>query len=389
VGPDTVSPFFLAPRIASGPDALRTLGGLGAARPAVLLDPALARRGWADRLSGALGPAPGALALALWSGAEPTLAEVDALAAGWRSTRPDWIVAVGGGRVLAAAKAAWVRYARPELALDTLTPIDALGLRSSARFAAIPSTSGSGGEVGGSTIVWGAGARPFELASRELVPDWALLDPSAPAGAPTTVTVDAAAQVLVHAVEALASPWSSPFTDTLAEAGFAAAASALPRVVRRPDDLGLRAELQHAAAFAGLAASNAQLGPAHALAVALAPETSVPYGRLLGVLGPSVAEFNHPSVREKLGRSASVLGPSVGKDRSALAERLRAILGPLGMPRTLADAGVPPSVRAERAAEVIGRARSLAASSAGPRVPSEAEYGRLLAAAYDGAAVMF
>jgi alcohol dehydrogenase class IV len=389
VGPVTVSPFFLAPRIASGPDALRTLGGLGGVRPAILLDPALARHGWADRLALALGRESGRLDVAVWPGAEPTFEAVDALAGGWRSARPDWIVAAGGGRVLAAAKAAWVRYARPEVDLKALTPIDALGLRSTAQFATLPSTSGSGGEVGGSTIVWDDGARPYEVASRELVPDWTLLDPSATAGAPATVTVDAGAQVLVHAVEALASPWSSPFTDSLAQAGFTGAASALPRVVRHLEDVDLRGELMHAAAFAGLAASNAQLGPAHALAVALTPETSVPYGRLLGILGPYVAEFNHPSVREKLGRSAPVLGPAVEKDRSALAERLRAILGPLGLPRTLADAGVPPAVRAERATEVIARARTLAASVASPRVPSEAEYVRLLAAAYDGAAVTF
>ncbi len=382
-----MSAYFLTPRIAAGPASLEQLGSLGAQRAAIVVDPALDGSERAKRVAESVAPA--SVETIRWAGTEPAMGPVESLAERLRSIAPDWIVAVGGGRTIDAAKAAWIRYARPDVDLATLTPLVELRLRESARFVAVPSTSGSGCDVAWTALVRGEEGRPVELASRELLPDWDLLDPALPASLPTALTVDTAAELLAHAFEALVSEWANPFTDALAREAWTIALAQLPKVVKRPDDLELRLDLHHAATFAGLAASNAQHGAAHALAVGIGPETEVPYGRLMGVLLPYVAEFDYPSARERLDRSGAVLGTSAGKDRSAVAERFRSVLLPLGLPKTLHEAGVPASVTSTARARIVARARACSSTVANPRVASEEEYGRLLACAFDGVAVMF
>ncbi|HEV2166814.1 MAG TPA: iron-containing alcohol dehydrogenase, partial [Thermoplasmata archaeon] len=269
------------------------------------------------------------------------------------------------------------------------TPLDELRLRSVSGFVSVPSTSGSGCDVSWSVLVRGDGGMPIEIASRELVPDWSLLDPALPASMPASVTVDTGAEVVAHAFEALVSEWANPFSDLFAREAITSVGSDLPKVVRRPEDVDLRMSIHHAATYAGLAASNAQLGAAHALAVGIGPETEVPYGRLLGTVLPYVAEFDYPSARERLERASGVLGASAGKDRSAVAERFRAIFRPLGLPRTLQEAGVPAEVLTTGKDRIVARARASSATVANPRVASAEEYGRLLACAFDGVAVMF
>ncbi len=385
-----MSAFFLAPKIATGPDALAVLRGLDARRVGLLVDPALDALGWGRRVAELLAHGGTEAEVARSDGREPSLASVEAVAEGFRRYRPDWIVALGGGRVIETARAAWVRYARPDLELDAVTPLTELDLRQVARFAAVPSTIGSGADAGWTALVRRPDGGVLELASRELVPDWSLLDPALPVSLPGPIAAEGGAELVAQALEALLSAWANPFSDALAREALEVAFARLPPLPRRPDDAELRGELQHAATFAGLAAANAQLGAAHALAVALGGEEDAPsHGRLLGVLLPYVAEFDYPSVRDRLARFAPLLGASAGKDRSALTERLRALFLPLGIPRTLADAGLSPSTLTDRRDRIVARARASTATGANPRVATAEEYGRLLAAAYDGVAVMF
>ena len=384
-----MSAFFVSPRLTSGPAALEQLAFLGARKAAVVVDPALITSERLRRAVEELTASSASVETIPWSGGEPSLADTEALADRLRALAPDQIVAVGGGRTMDAAKAGWVRYARPDIDLRSVTPLAPLGLRSAAGFTAVPTTSGSGQDASWSALVRGEDGYPIELASRELVPDWSMLDPGFSATLPPEATADGVAELLTHAIEAIASEWANPFSDALGRDAVRIAFAEALRAHRHPDDLDARQALQHAATFAGLAASNAQFGVSYALAMALGPETRVSYGRLVGVLLPYVVEFDYPSVRERFARAPDVLGSDAGKDRSALSARLRALLGPLGLPRTLSEAGVPASVLEIGRLRIVARARASSATVANPRVPSEEEYARLLGAAYDGVAVGF
>ena len=271
--------FFVAPRISTAPGALEQLSSLGTQRAAVVVDPVdcpvgegAARRRGARAIDGdSRGPPVGRFRAVVGLGGEtrrPTTSVRRGLDRG-RGGRPN--PRCGEGRLR-------VRYARPELDLASFTPLDELKLRSVAGFVAVPSTSGSGCDVSWNVMVRGGGGEPIELASRELVPDWSLLDPVLPATMPAQVTVDTGAELIAHAFEALVSEWANPFTDLFAREAISTAFSDLPKVARRPDDLELRMSIHHAATFAGLASSNAQLGADHALAVAIGPRPRYPTG---------------------------------------------------------------------------------------------------------------
>lgn len=381
--------YFSGPRIAMGPAALEEAYRIGAARPAVIVDPTVARLGLDRRLLDELGRAGATTERIVLPEGEPTVAGAGRLADALRPTRPDQIVALGGGRTIDAAKAAWLLLARPDLPLEGRSPLDELRLRAVAGFVAVPTTCGSGADVSWSAVVRSADAAPIELASRELVPDWSLLDPTLLESLPVELVAATAAGLVAHALEATLSAWANPFSDALGRDALATAFRELPIAMKRAGGEEARSALQHAASLAGLAASNAQFGAAHALALALGPVDRCPYGRLVGTILPYVAEFNYPSARDRYQALAPILGPRASTDRSAVAERLRGLWNQARIPRTLAEAGVPEELRRERRAVTVARARSVASTMANPRVPTEEEYGRLLDAAFEGSAVTF
>ncbi|EQD77312.1 iron containing alcohol dehydrogenase [mine drainage metagenome] len=184
---------------------------------------------------------------------------------------------------------------------------------------------------------------------------------------PPALAVDTGMEVVAHALEATASEWANPFSDAWARDAAVAALTALPRLARHPRDEEARTTLFYAATRAGLAASNAQLGLAHALARALLPDTGLSYSRILGIVLPYVIDFNFGSARDRYLTLGPVLSEPVGQSHATLSERLRALGEQLQIPRTLA-AGVPlDSIRARRAV-IVERALHSTTCIANPRV---------------------
>jgi len=319
---------------------------------------------------------------------EPTVRSVEALVPAVRSMTPDWIVAIGGGSTIDSAKALWVRGSHPDLAWDAITPLTALSLRDRTRFAAVPTTCGSGSEASWVAHLHADDRRFLEIASRELVPDWAVVDPSFLATAPARVVAETAYDALAHALEAAVSEWANPFSDAHARAALSVALPGLARLGKKPDD-ELREALLYASTQAGIAASNAQVGLAHALAHALSTEFDLPHARLVGSLLPAVVEFNFPTARERYG----ALGPSVGvalvQNRYALSAALRTAADSAGVPKNLRDAGVPVAELEEKLDAIVARALRMPGVASNPRVPSAPEAGKLLRAAATGGPVDF
>jgi len=384
-----VTAFFTAPRIVAGPGAIEQLSALGAHRAALVIDPTIQRAERHRRAVEELSKTDTTIEVFAAEPAEPTVVAVDALAQRLRAFHPEWIVAIGGGRTIDAGKAAWVRYAAPDLALESVTPLIELKLRASAAFVALPTTSGSGCDAAWSAMVRAEDGRPIEVASRELVPDWTLLDPALPASMPAALTAETGAELIAHAFEAAVSEWSNPFSDALARDALITAIGELPKATKHPDDLEARSSLHAAATMAGIAASNAQFGVAHALAVALGSSNGRSYGRTIGTLLPYVAEYDYPSARDKYAGLAGVFGAPAVRDRSGVAERLRSLWAQVGIPKTLAEAGFAAPLEGAELARVVERARSSTSAVANPRVPSEPELAALLDAAYRGAPVTF
>jgi len=217
-----------------------------------------------------------------------------------------------------------------------------------------------------------------EIASRELVPDWALLDPSLPATMPNTVAVDSGLDALAHALEALASTWATPFSDGLAREAVATLVRRLPDALERPDDLELRGQLHSAATMAGLAISNAQSGLVHAIAHAIGPQTGLAHGRLVAILLPWVLEFNFPAAREAYSSLGGVLGAASIQQAAAFSDWFRRLNARVGVPPTLAAAGVDVRTLRERRAGWVPYVQSATSFGANPRIPSPEDLAALL-----------
>jgi alcohol dehydrogenase class IV len=381
--------FFTPPRIVWGPGAIEQLSALGAHRAFLVVDPRLGRLERHRRVAEEFAKSDTTIEVFRDFTVPPTVQSVTHAAEEVRRFGPDWIVALGGGSTLDTGKALWALYEQPDLALASVSPLVELMLRRRARFVAIPTTSGSGSEASWVAHLWGAEGAPIELASRELVPDWALLDPGFPVSLPLPETLDSAWEVLGQALEALASAWSNPFSDAHAREAIQTAFYSLPKTVRQLDDVEARAPLHYAATSAGLAASNAQLGVGHALARALVGPTGLSYGRLLGILLPAVTEFNYPGARERYASLTDPPGTNPSNNRSTLAERLRSLADQLRFPKSLASAGVSEEQIRAALPEIVDRTLHGPSLTANPRIPTGSEIEALLWSAFHGRSVTF
>ncbi|MCI4335762.1 MAG: iron-containing alcohol dehydrogenase [Thermoplasmata archaeon] len=381
--------YFTVPSVSWGPAAIEQLSALGARKVFLLADPALKGRPALVRILEELVKSDTTTEVSHEVMLEPTLASIEPVAEAARRTRPDWIAAVGGGSTIDTARAAWCRLALPDLPLEQITPLVEIRARAAARFVAIPTTSGSGSEAAWVSQLKDGTGRPVEVGARELLPDWALVDPGLAASVPPAIQAECGADAIAHALEATLSEWSNPFADAMAREALALALPAVARITRHPEESDPRAALHYAATLAGIAAANAQLGVAHALAHALAGVFAQPHRRLVAAVLPYAMEFNFPSSREKLQALAAVVGPSVAQSRSALSERLRAAWEAAALPRSLAAVGVTAAALAPHRAQVIEWARASSALVSNPRIPSAAQLSDLLDAAVAGTPVGF
>jgi alcohol dehydrogenase class IV len=373
--------FFTSPRICTGPGSIEQLSSLGVRRALVLVDPAVADLGADRRIREELLKDGAQVEVSRAVSIGPTLQSLEAGVRAATGFSPDWIVAVGGGSTIDTAKGIWVRHARPDLELTALTPLTELRLRDRVRMVAVPTTSGSGSEATWMAHFWDGQGRPVEIASRELIPDWALLDPSLPHTMPPAVTVDSALDALSHGLEALVSSWATPFSDGLAREAVSTLTRRVPETLDHPDDLELRGLIHSAATMAGLAISNAQSGLVHALAHALGPRTGLSHGRLVAVLLPWVLEFNFPAAREAYASLGGILGAAAVQNATPFAEWFRQFNARLGVPPTLAAAGVDVRALRDQLTDWLPFVQSATSFGANPRIPSSEELAALWARA--------
>jgi len=376
--------FFTAPRIAWGPGALEQLSGLGARRAIVVVDPAVfaleAHRRVVEELAKS-----DTVVEAIDAGTGPDrLDSVDRLAQRLREFGPDWVVAVGGGRTIDGAKAARALFERSDIDLRALTPVTDLPDPPKSRFVAIPTTSGSGADASLTADLVSTDGEPFEVAHRSLVPDWAIVDAHFAESLSNELRSDGGAEALGQAVEAYLSAWSSPFSDALSLAVVRTVVERLSHAVKWSDDPDAKEELHYAATLAGIAASNAQRGVAHALARALAPSTGLSYGRLVGIVLPHVLEFDLPSARERLEAIGASLRRPEESSAVPFSTRLTRLYENARIPRDLAEAGVSESAVVDERAAIVARVLKAPAALANPRVPSPTDVETLLNAVTHG-----
>ncbi|BAA80973.2 alcohol dehydrogenase [Aeropyrum pernix K1] len=271
---------------------------------------------------------------------EPEFDVGDAIASEARRCRAEAIVAVGGGSVIDAAKAGFVKFVRPDADLEGLAPFNYLGLEDSGIvLVAVPTTSGTGSDASYGIVLTkrvNGGREKIAVGSYEVVPYASILDPSITLGMPERLTVGTAVDALAHSVEAIASTNANPLSDALAAKAAEIVFRRLPEVVNDPGNYDARAEMHIAATMAGMAFTNSGLGLAHAIAHPLGARLGTHHGATVGMVLPHVVRFNESRsdyARRKYWELKLLLESLLGlEERGSLADHIEELYARVGQP---------------------------------------------------------
>ena len=257
------------------------------------------RQGFLDRAVGYLKEA--GMEVQLFEGVEPdpSVETVMKGAEAMRAFEPDWIVSMGGGSPIDAAKAMWAFYEYPDTTFEELcTPFNFPELRQKAKFCAIPSTSGTATEVTAFSVItnYQTGVK-YPLADFNITPDVAIVDPDLVAGLPVKQVAYTGMDALTHAIEAYVSTLNGPFTDPLALQAIEMVLDYLPASYNC--NMDAREQMHYAQCLAGMAFSNALLGIVHSMAHTIGGIFHVSHGLADAIILPYIIRYNEQNETAK------------------------------------------------------------------------------------------
>lgn len=315
---------------------------------------------------------------------------------------PDWIVAIGGGSPIDAAKAMWIKYEYPDITFEDMCKVFGIpSLRRKARFCAISSTSGTATEVTAFSIItdYNKGIK-YPIADFEITPDVAIVDPELAETMPKKLVAHTGMDAITHAVEAYVSTAHCSYTDPLALHAIKMIQNDL--VDSYNGDMEKRAQMHDAQCLAGMAFSNALLGIVHSMAhktgAAFADKGAhIIHGAANAMYLPKVIAFNAKNT-EAAARYSEIAdfmklgGNTVEEKIKLLIAYLRKMNDDLNIPHCIknygadsypADQGfVPEEVFLERLHDIAVNAIGDACTGSNPRQPSVEEMEKLLKCCY-------
>ncbi|SAL44654.1 iron-containing alcohol dehydrogenase [Caballeronia peredens] len=362
--------------------AVRLLAGecerIGIRRPLIVTDAGIRAAGLVDKVLDALGSsAPMPVFDA--TPPNPNEAAVRAAVAMFSEHDCDGVIAAGGGSSIDLAKGVAV-CATHEGPLQSFAVIEGGLTRITAKTApviAIPTTAGTGSEVGRGAILILDDGRKVGVISPYVVPKVAICDPELTLGLPPMLTAATGMDAIAHCLETFMAPAFNPPADGIALDGLWRAWRHIERATRDGSDRIARSNMM-SASMQGALAFQKGLGCVHSLSHSLGGiDPTLHHGTLNAIFLPAVIAFNSsaPSMREegKLGRIAQAMGLDSGDD---VAEALRAMTAALGLPRGLAELGVT----REMFPRIVAGALKDHSHKTNPREASGADYEAMLEA---------
>lgn len=232
-----------------------------------------------------------------------------------REFQPDWIVAMGGGSPIDAAKAMWIFYEYPEFTFkEAIVPFGLPELRKKAKFIAIPSTSGTATEVTSFSVITDYKEKiKYPLADFNLTPDIAIVDPELAQTMPAKLVAYTGMDALTHAIEAYTSVVYSNFTDPLAIKAIKMVKENLMKSYE--GNVEARNLMHEAQCLAGMAFSNALLGIVHSMAHKVGGMFHIPHGCANAMFLPYVIEYNRKECEKRYADIAKELGLQGSTDK--------------------------------------------------------------------------
>ena len=331
---------------------------------------------------------------------DPSVETVMAGAAVMREFKPDWIISMGGGSPIDAAKAMWVFYEYPETTFESIIqPFSFPTLRTKAKFCAIPSTSGTATEVTAFSVItdYAKGIK-YPLADFNITPDVAIVDPDLAETMPPKLTAHTGMDAMTHAIEAYVSTLHCNYTDPLALWAIKLIHKNLKKSY--DGDMAARDTMHDAQCLAGMAFSNALLGIVHSMAHKTGAAYTgghIIHGCANAMYLPKVIQFNAkvPEAAERyadIARFIGLAGDTTDALVKALVKELRHMNDELDIPQGIKNYG-PGGVKADtsiidekefkdKLSQVAKLAIGDACTGSNPRQPKPEEMEKLLLAVY-------
>ena len=327
---------------------------------------------------------------------DPSVETVMKGAAAMREFEPDWIVSIGGGSPIDAAKAMWAFYEYPETKFeDLITPFKFPTLRTKAKFAAIPSTSGTATEVTAFSVItdYQKGIK-YPLADFNITPDVAIVDPDLADTMPQTLTAHTGMDALTHAIEAYVSTLHTPFTDPLALKAIHMVFDYLPASYE--GDKNAREQMHYGQCLAGMAFTNALLGIVHSMAHktgAVFSTGHIVHGCANAMYLPYVIQYNakEPEAKKRYAEIAQSVGLTGSEDElvSKLCGKIDEFNAKLNIPKTLKEFGIKEDEFKEKLSTFAANAVGDACTGSNPRSITPKELEKIFTAMYYGDKVDF
>ena len=333
---------------------------------------------------------------------DPSVETVMKGAAAMEAFQPDWIIAMGGGSPIDAAKAMWIKYEYPDCTFEDMCKVFGIPeLRHKAHFCAISSTSGTATEVTAFSIItdYQKGTK-YPIADFEITPDVAIVDPALAETMPKKLVAHTGMDAMTHAIEAYVSTANCNYTDALAIHAIELIQGNLVKSYN--EDMAARDTMHDAQCLAGMAFSNALLGIVHSMAhktgaVFADYGAHIIHGAANAMYLPNVIAFNakDETAKKRYGVIADYMhleGANDDEKVASLIKYLRGMNDELNIPHCIKNYGadsypteqgfVPEDVFLERLPGIAERAIGDACTGSNPRQPSQEEMEKLLKACY-------
>ena len=374
-----LSQFSFPTRIHFGPGARKLvaehLRSVGVSRPLIVTDKGLAELAILAEFKASLA----SLSPQVFSGVfgNPTKSQVDAGAAAYKAHKADAVIGFGGGAALDVAKAVALmavhegdvlQYAwdHPQV-LPIQHPLP--------HFIALPTTSGTGSEVGRSSVISDDRTHVKKIIFNPVLLAKAVFaDPELTLDLPAKVTAATGMDALTHNVESYLSPAYHPLCDGIALEGARIAARALEKAVKAPRDIQARSDMMMSSLM-GAIAFQKDLGAVHSCAHALGTVNDLHHGLANAVMIDHVMRFNAEAAPEKMAELARVCG--AGKTPEDFIVWLAKLKAAIGLPANLAPLGV----KAEHIPALVDIAIADTCHQTNPRPCTRADFEALFKAA--------
>lgn len=328
---------------------------------------------------------------------DPSVETVMKGAAVMTEFEPDWIVAIGGGSPIDAAKAMWIKYEYPDTTFEDMCKVFGLPkLRKKAHFCAVSSTSGTATEVTAFSIItdYEKGIK-YPIADFEITPDVAIVDPELAETMPVKLVAHTGMDAMTHAIEAYVSTANCDYTDPLALHAMEMIQANLVKSYN--GDMAARDSMHNAQCLAGMAFSNALLGIVHSMAHKTGAAFStghIPHGCANAIYLPYVIKYNakDPIAAKRYAEIARRMGLAGISEKAlinSLCEKIDEFNVKLNIPKTLKEFGINEDEFKEKIDKIAELAVGDACTGSNPRAIDPEQMEKLFTCIYYGTEVDF